>query len=182
MHAHTNTLSYTPTNHQTSQIFTNTLTHARACARERTHTHSSAHIRIMRLHMQWAPLLYTMFCPYALDACTLNSNTRTHDAKTLWKGRDTGADTRRAIRKAQSLTYEAGLKNERITVEQDRRHGQQSHSGNWATMPKRFRICKRKTIDASLLESKPITCEFVHLRESMSEGMNTKLSPQVMRK
>jgi hypothetical protein len=50
-------------------------------------------------------------------------------------------------------------------------------------MPKRFRICKRKTIDASLLESTPITCKFVHLRESMSEGgLNTKLSTRVMRK
>ena len=63
MHTYTHALSYTPTNHDTSHIFTNTLTEARACVRARTHTHSSAHIRIMRLHMQWAPLLYTHCSP-----------------------------------------------------------------------------------------------------------------------
>ena len=60
---HTHTLSYTPTNHETSQIFTNTHTDARACAPAHTHTHSSAHMRIMRMDMQWAPLLYTHCSP-----------------------------------------------------------------------------------------------------------------------
>ena len=62
-HTHTHTLSYTPTNHETSQIFTNTHTDARACAPAHTHTHSSAHMRIMRMDMQWAPLLYTHCSP-----------------------------------------------------------------------------------------------------------------------
>ena len=60
---HTHTLSYTPTNHETSQIFTNTHTDARACAPAHTHTHSSAHMRIMRMDMQWAPMLYTHCSP-----------------------------------------------------------------------------------------------------------------------
>jgi dUTPase len=60
---HTHALSYTPTNHETSQIFTNTQTDARACVRVRTHTHAQAHIRIMRMDMQWAPLLYTHCSP-----------------------------------------------------------------------------------------------------------------------
>ena len=72
---HTHALSYTPTNHETSQIFTNTHTDARAYVRAHTlasirimrcaytHTHSSAHIRIMRMDMQWAPLLYTHCSP-----------------------------------------------------------------------------------------------------------------------
>ncbi len=38
---HTHTLSYTHTNHETSQVFTNPLTHARACAR--AHKHAQAH-------------------------------------------------------------------------------------------------------------------------------------------
>jgi hypothetical protein len=46
---HTHTLSYTPTNHETSHIFTNTLTDARSRARSNTHTHPSARTRIMRL-------------------------------------------------------------------------------------------------------------------------------------
>jgi hypothetical protein len=41
---HTHTLSYTPTNHETSQIFTNTL--SRSLVSARAHTHSSANIHI----------------------------------------------------------------------------------------------------------------------------------------
>ena len=47
-----------------SQIFTNTLTVTRSCVR--AHTQSSAHIRIMRMDMQWAPLLYTHCSPRRL--------------------------------------------------------------------------------------------------------------------
>ena len=64
---HTHALSYTPTNHQTSQIFTNTHTDARACAPAHTHTHTLKRtMRIMRMDMQWAPLLYTHCSPRRL--------------------------------------------------------------------------------------------------------------------
>jgi len=41
------------------------------------------------------------------------------------------------------------------------------HSGKSATMPRRFRICRRKTIEASL-SSIPITCTFKHVRKRAS--------------
>ena len=39
MHAHTHTLSCTPINHETSQIFTNTLMRLSVCVRASAHTH-----------------------------------------------------------------------------------------------------------------------------------------------
>jgi hypothetical protein len=39
---HTHTLSYTPTNHETSQIFTNTHTDARAYTHTQAHTYTYA--------------------------------------------------------------------------------------------------------------------------------------------
>ena len=64
---HTHTLSYTPTNSSNPRNLANIHKHAhrrsRVRARAHTHTCSSAHIRIMRLHMQWAPLLYTHCSP-----------------------------------------------------------------------------------------------------------------------
>jgi hypothetical protein len=126
-HLVTHTQTTKPRKYTQTQTLTQTLARPRAPLCVCAHTHKRTHTR---MDVQWAPLLYTLFSPYALDAFTLNSNTRTHDTKTLRKGKDTGADTRRAIRTAQSITYEAGLKNDRITVEQDRRHRQQCHSGN----------------------------------------------------
>ena len=63
MHAHTRTYLHTYKPRHLANIHKHP--HGRSLLRVRAHTHtcSSAHIRIMRLHMQWAPLLYTHCSP-----------------------------------------------------------------------------------------------------------------------
>jgi len=60
MHTHTQ-LSYTPTNHETSKIFTNTHTDARACARALTHTLKRTHAHHVYGYAMGATAVHTLF-------------------------------------------------------------------------------------------------------------------------
>ena len=61
----THTLSYTPTNHETSQIFTNVHTNARACVRARTHTLKRTHTHHAYGYAMGATAVHTLFSSYA---------------------------------------------------------------------------------------------------------------------
>ena len=62
---HTHTHSYTPTNHDTSQIFTNVHTDARACARAHTHTLKRTHTHHAYGYALGATAVHTLFSSYA---------------------------------------------------------------------------------------------------------------------
>jgi hypothetical protein len=61
MHAHTNTQLHTHKPRNLANIHKHV--HRRSRVSAHTHTQSSAHIRIMRMDMQWAPLVYTHCSP-----------------------------------------------------------------------------------------------------------------------
>jgi hypothetical protein len=64
---HTHTLRYTPTNHETSQIFTNMHTDARSCARAcaRTHTLKRTHTHHAPAYAVGATAVHTLLSSYA---------------------------------------------------------------------------------------------------------------------